>query len=485
MKKKLLYILSILTLFFVLPSCNNEGIEEVEAEGIPVVIRLGLSSRADGDIAISDGTGIANLKIWMVKEGQQKASFYQNITNPTFTNGIYTMNARVDLFNEGSFSFYVLANSSSISPDSYSSETTVDELRTAYFTQIVGATAGTSPDVPMYGEYHSLNIKSSVREYSVTVPIERMLSKIELYFAKKTDNFTLKVNSARLSQVPEKGFIAPQANLATILGTFPNLARTIDLGATTIEDVENNSEKQIYVTNQIEENYFADREAYTSLPLSAPFIFENPHGNGQWHVTATQGHANGYQLTINYTIGQTIYDQVLYLPEVKRNMIDKIYCLIDEKNKNSQFKLVPMPWEKLEDELNFTDVPTYSVTGWKSGSYQTITDNVVLLNNASNGTAFITFSLEGPVGATWEAVLTNDMGQNFELVGDTSGNVGEGKTISLGVKAKDWESETTCTAELHVYLHIGDKSLEIDMTKEKNDAKLSGDIEFYTIKHSY
>lgn len=430
MKRVLLHIITI-ALLCLQWSCTAEVPEPADGSktvGKDIVIRLDISSRAEGDIAAEGGTHVSNLKVWMVKEGEQTASFYKEYDQPKFDEeGICTLEETVYVLNEGKFSFYVLSNSNCLSGGTpLDGKTTVDNLKAAYFTQIVGGTSNL--DVPMYGEYHGVQIQAGTLNYNVTVPITRMLSKVELFFAKTTNNFELEVNSATLSKVPEKGFVVPRSDLATAIrgwGSTINLSAT----ATTVGAVDDE-------TKPFDDDL---RATYTPITLSAPFIFENPYGNNRQAVSLEKGHENGYVLHIYYKVGGQSYRQDLYLPWVERNTVDKIYCLVDEKGVMAQLNLKVLPWNLLEESWEYTEQVSVHEGGqmeWTDGSYNTIDNDAAQVVLSNNGTAAeCKFHLETPVGATWHAFLIPVSGDAnaFAFEGESSGKVGEAAMLKVKV----------------------------------------------------
>ena len=463
MKHWLLYIISITIAGLCyscsgsedLPGSDDKGIDNSEG----IVIRLGISSRADDNtIGGGDNENIANLKVWMIKE-DDTASFYQEIQDPKFdANGVYNFEMKVSILNTGKYNFYVLANSGNISGITFDKNTTVSELKTAYFNSISGGTGTVA--IPMYGEYHSINISNTILNYYVTVPIERVLAKLELYMARKNHDNDLVITEAKLTSVPEKGYIVPQS----LSGLSYN--KTLDTGVT-----------QTDITGST--NDFEIRERFTSVALPSPFLLENPDGCLKDDISLS-GNNNGYQLHLKYTLGKEECEKTIYLTTIERNTIYKIYCLVADNEAETKLTLIPQEWDIHEEEYDFTDVATYTVQGWEEGSYISngANEKEILLKNGGQ-TAYINFTIDAPKGGIWKAVLTNE--DDFVLEGATNGNNGTG-TIRLGLRAKNPLSEIKHETELRVFVISSGKSFELDMVNGKNTA--GQEVNRYTIIQS-
>lgn len=478
MKKWLSYIISA-AIACLCHSCSGDEVVtgtdhngSGNSEGI--VIRLGITSRAEGGGSISgaDNKTITNLKVWMVNEEDESFSFYKEVSDANGIdfdeNDIYSFQMEISVVKPGDYGFYILANSDNISGVTFDKDTKPADLQAAYFTAISGGDE-TQVAIPMYGEYHSMEIVGTRHDYYVQVPIERVLAKLELFFAKKNSASSLVINNVAITNVPDKGFISPQKPL------------NIDGWDNSLELSLNDSEDGI-ITGVA--SGFTNYDSYTSLSLSSPFLFENPEGCLNNDVSQS-GNNHGYQVTVSYTLNGKLSTQIIYLTEVVRNTIYKIYALVGDKDANTQFILVPQKWTLNEEEIDFTDVVTYSVTGWDNNTcdLNESKHELVLKNDESNAVAYIDFQVQAPTGAQWIVTLTNTV--DFELVGDVSGDV-SGNIIRVGVKARDFYSEVYHETQLRVYAIAGGRSIELDMTKKSvSEQKPEKEVNHYTIIQSF
>lgn len=478
MKKWLSYIISV-TIACLCYSCTaGEELPGTDSNGNDegIVIRLGITSRADGSTVSGDGgKHITSLKVWMVHEQDERFSFYKEINDPggiAFDEeDIYRFTMEISVVKPGDYGFYILANSDNLSnADEFNKNTRPSDLKAAYFTRISGGnTSQAESAIPMYGDYHSVTILSDKHDYEVQVPLVRVLSKLELFFAKKNSTSSLAINDVAITNVPDRGFIVPQNPL-----NISKWDNRLELSLSNDEDG--------IITGIASD--FTNYDSYTSLNLSSPFLFENPEGCLNNDISQS-GNNNGYQLIVNYTLNGRASTQIIYLTEITRNTIYKIYGLVGDKDADTQFILVPQKWTLNEENIDFTDVVTYSVTGWDKSTcdLNETKHELVLKNDESNAVAYIDFQVQAPIGAQWLVTLTNTV--DFELVGNVSGDV-SGNTIRVGVKARDFYSEVYHETQLRVYAIAGGRSIELDMTKKNvSEQKPEKEVNHYTIIQSF
>lgn len=425
MIKPFITILSIL-MACLCGACTNEDISTDDiASGEDIVIRLDISSRAEGSsVEASNGTEITNLKVWMVKNGETKAAFYKEYDTPEFdADGIFTLTETVYIPQEGKFDFYVLANSSCLSTDAgLNGEMDVTSLERASFSEVIGG-SNTRRDIPMFGKYQSLYIPLTQQQYEVEIPITRMLAKVETFFARTSSDFALTINKVDLNRIPNKGYVAPQPDLATKIDTYTG-SKVLSSAKMSITGTSDNLDDDV-----LEKNF----QPYS---LGAPFIFENPFGCGGSVASLTEGDERGYQMNISYTVDGTAYEQAVYLPKVERNTIYKVYCLVDEKGMLLKLNLVSRAWQGMTEEWDYTDniqVKENGMIAWQGGVNPTEKAEVIM----EYGTDLTcTFGFDAPVDGEWYASLIPVEGKNdaFRIVGPSSGKI-DGELVLLTIRA--------------------------------------------------
>ncbi len=444
MMKQWINILSILMTCLCWACTNRDILTDDIKVGEDIVIRLDISSRAESNIESSSGTEITNLKVWMVEKGDTKAVFYKEYDTPEFDdNGIFTLTETVYIPQEGKFDFYVLANSSCLSIDAnLNGEMDVTSLERVSFNEVVGG-SNAQRDIPMFGKYQSLYIPLTQQQYEVEIPITRMLAKVETFFAKTSSGFDLAINKVDLQRIPDRGYVAPQLNLADKIKTYDGTKELSSTQATIAS-----------ISEDLDDSSLGVFQAYF---LSEPFVFENPYGCNGNEASLTQGDEKGYQMNISYTVDGIPYEQAIYLPRVERNTIYKVYCLVDEKGILMELELVSQVWQVETESWNYTETVTVKEEGiikWTDGSCNIRNEAEVYMIYAT--TAECTFTIDTPVGGTWYASLIPVSGNYdaFAFEGEASGEVG--KPATLRIKATQDDVTENSKAELQIVVRTID-----------------------------
>lgn len=451
MKKWFSYILMII-LCATIVSCSEDNalLPYSKGGGEEIVIRLGITSRSDDSgISGDESTNINNLKVWMISE-DESISFYKEVENPIFDqNGVYTFDMKISVAKAASFRFYVLANSDNITNTIFNVNTTVEELKAAFFTGITGGDAGA---IPMYGEYGNLKLFTDVYLYNVSVPIERVLSKLELYMARTSDDFTLKIKKATLSSIPKKGYVKSRA-----MEEMKKEEGLIDMDRTSIL-FEGES-----VVGSVSSSYeYADAQA---ILLKNAFIMENPYGKAGTGAVAelvtneeeTGDESFSYHLTIEYAVNDEPFTQTIRLPQVRRNTIDKIYCWVNENGVALELTLDVQSWNSNEEHWDYTETVTVKEEGvikWADGSCNVRNEAEVYMIYAT--TAECTFTIDTPVGGMWYASLIPVSGNYdaFAFEGEATGEVG--KPATLRIKTTQDDVTENSKAELQIVVRTID-----------------------------
>lgn len=444
MMKQWINILSILMTCFCW-ACTNEDILTDDIKGgEDIVIRFDISSRAESNVESSSGTEITNLKVWMVENGGTKAVFYKEYDTPAFDdNGIFTLTETVYIPQEGKFNFYVLANSSCLSTDSsLNGEMDVTSLERASFNDVIGS-SNAQRDIPMFGKYQSLYIPLTQQQYEVEIPITRMLAKVETFFAKTSSGFDLTINKIDLQHIPNKGYVAPQLDLANKIDTYVGNKELSSTRATVTS-----------ISKDLDDNSLQGFQAYV---LNEPFVFENPYGCHGNEASLTQGDERGYQMNISYTVDGTVYEQAVYLPKVERNTIYKVYCLVDEKGVLTELELVSQPWQVEAENWEYTETVTVREEGiikWTNGTCNIRNEAEVYMIYAT--IAECVFTIDTPVGGMWYASLVPVSGNYdaFAFEGEASGEVG--KPAKLRIRTMQDDVTENSKAELQIVVRTID-----------------------------
>lgn len=460
MKKWLSYIISV-TIACLCYSCSgDEALSGTDSNGNSegIVIRLGITSRANGDMAGgNDGKDIKSLKVWMVNETDDRFSFYKEITDGISfdENDIYHFEMEISVVKPGDYGFYILANSDNLSNGSdFDKNTKPSELKAAYFTKISGGnTSGAEWAIPMFGDYHSINIQSDKHDYEVRVPLVRVLSKLELFFAKSVETSSLSITSLQLAKMPSRGYIVPRTDWTEVAytGTDDLLDTSVEINSSSTDFTHDN---------------------FQQVPITQPYIFENPNGGGEAILGVVVG--NAYQLTVNYTLNEKEETQVVTLPAIARNTKYQLYAQILDKTKEFLFTLRAKPWNLIETTVDFKDVVTYSVTGWTEGTYKELTTDGELYMKRNTSAEF-KFGIDTPKDGEYMVSLSNSVDFSYTEEKGSDGTI----TVTVSAKNTDEKHETS----LSVYAKTNGRWVELDVTTNNSgqEASANGSVQRYTI----
>lgn len=463
MKKWLSYIISAAIACLCYSCSGDEVVTGTDHNGSGnsegIVIRLGITSRADGAVTAGgdDGKQITSLKVWMVHEEDDSFFFYKEINNPNGIafdeDDIYRFIMEISVLKPGDYGFYILANSGNLSnSDDFNKDTKLSDLKAAYFTAISeGNAEGAESAIPMFGEYHSVTILSGKHEYEVQVPLMRVLSKLELFFAKAEEVSQLEITSLKLTKIPNKGYIVPRTDWTGV---------TYDAAA-------------ILLDNPVEiESHSADftHGNFQPVTIAQPYIFENPNGNDDATLGVVEG--NAYQLTISYELNGNSEKQFITLPAIARNTQYQLYARILEKTKKFILSLNVKPWNLIETEVDFTDVVTYSVIGWLDGTYREITgDNEVYMRR--NTAAEFKFGIDAPNDCEYLVALSNSVDFDYTETKGIDGMI----TVAVSAKNAGENRETS----LSVFAKTNGRWVELDVTASGPQTSADESVKRYTI----
>ena len=474
MKLRYLYIIMCIFSLLALPGCREE--EVVQTSEGTVTVNLGIAmSRAEEDDVIAQGEA-DDMSIWIYDQ-DGKSLQYKKVDNPKFTgvdiagNPIETVTMDFDITDVEKLQFRILMNTDNINIAYNNTSLTLDATTSmeaidgATFT--LGTTALESDNkVPMYGKEKDEVIISNKRDYNVEIEVERAVSKLELFFTKESEKSTLAITGITLKNIPDKGFLAREATTSDAL-TYSETEVPLFTGSQNIDE---------YLPESTVIGDFSNHAVnFSQITLSKPYLLENPYntawsdnGNADYEFPQPEeADAKAYVATVSYTLNSKAETRSFVLPEVKRNIWNKIFVRVND-NGELIIQYKALPWELVESSIGyapqhvntssnpFTDADSYnefvngnnyvlfpivSYNGDRSNTQKLFNyiyehpeagDNEARLciitrptyNNdidneehwslkAGSAGARYMFMLTGPKGATWEAHLTNEEDFSF------------------------------------------------------------------------
>ena len=407
--------------------CKEDEAPQALEERRTITIDLGVAmSRAPEDGTTDNPT---NVQLWIFDQTGEKV-FYKALdeTSLTWISNEFLSIAEQEIpIKDGveDLHFHVVMNSQNATfTPSLDENTSESAIQSATFTSL--NTNLTDNQVPMYGYAVKENISLNNR-YAVSIDVKRAAGKLELYFTKTSADAYLKINSIKLEQVPDKGYLASQTAMPTDINyTNPD---NLFYENTTDETIGTSLSSDILIGD------FSNYESsFKQLVLPNPYLLENLNGT-TW--TEEEGKDNiypdnitdqetRYKLIVNYqtaATSTTTQTKEIYLPKFERNNLYKIFARV--KDDGISLALQAMPWEKEEwtvewsNAYDFECVLPDGIQGTGDEAYYPIVYTTT--NDPQNeNDIFIHFTLNGPAGTRWVASLDN--GQDFFFCDPNSNN---------------------------------------------------------------
>ena len=451
-----------------LPGCRDEEAVQTSEGTRTVTVNLGIAmSRAIEDKDIGDGSTPKDMKVWIFDQNNSLVDYYE-IDNPTFSGSdalgelvnthehIFELDNTVTALN-----FYAVLNSESGTGLSLTESSSVTDIQDATFTALNEVKGDNQ--VPIYGTA-TVDVRDHKNSYPVTIETERAVSKLELFFTKESASSDLKINRITLENIPDKGLLAKEIALTDIA----NYDKTKIL-------FEDSNGKEITTDLPASESPVGDfsnhPDDFVQIDLSQAYLLENPNNN-KWNPTtgsdyeypeAAPSIENAYVLTVEYTLDGTGKTQEICLPEIKRNVWNKIFARVTSSG--YELLLSVNPWEREDITVNYEDNLSYVSNGWGNTILGIINNDPTQIHVNPDQIAVLTFMINTPSGALWRATLSNYT--DFEFVGPSSGAAfSEGSPVAqtIQVRVTNPESDDPHETELHVYADIGGVTYEMDLT---------------------
>lgn len=358
MKTKFLHILTSLLLLVIAGCSKGVSVEESQPEDRIVNLSLGITTRAD-DLSTSDIPDV--LYLWIFNENDNNSCLYfTKIDNPQFSgidiegNPVETVNVKFLTTNGTKLKFYVVLNNVTdenkflVQFDKY---ITLDKLNELQFTL---STYGSDNKVPMSGTA-DLTIESISNDYMVEIPAERAVAKLELFITKNTPSSNLQITGITLSNNPETGILFKNNAFNPTINEEPatNLIGNNSISITaSLSEVDAPGSDDLYL-------FEGDNSKLQKINFMNPYLLENPWGDEDIHLD------NGliidsnlrYYITLSYNLNGSNFKKDIYLSEMKRNTLNKVFIRIKEQTLPIDIDLSWKVREWIEKEI---DVPSFS-----------------------------------------------------------------------------------------------------------------------------
>lgn len=427
MKTKSLHILTCLLLMLLTGCRNEEPVGESQPEERMVNVSLGITTRAD-DVNTSDIPDV--LYLWIFDGDDDSCLSFTQLDNPQFSgvdiqgNPVQTVDVQLLTTNGTQLKFYVVLNNVTDedgSPVQFDASTSLASLENLQFTL---GTYGSDNKVPMSGTA-DLTIESTSNDYLVEVPAGRAVAKLELFVTKNTPGSNLQITGITLSNNPETGILfrkedfPPQIDGESSVSLIDN---GIEINASLNEaDAPGSDDLHLFE---------GDGSKLQKITLTNPYLLENPWGDKDIHLDdgSTSITDSRYYITLNYTLGGSPVSKKIYLTEIERNTLNKVFIRIKETVFDIEVSCVVTDWEDIEHEVQLSDKGTFEIGipnirqfPWDSKNY--VATQYGEGAGAADRYATLTLRMTIPKGVKWQAHLDNP---DFEFVGESDGvGVGE------------------------------------------------------------
>lgn len=458
MNARCLYIImSIVSLLFLTNCRDEEDVRPSEGKRT-ITVNLGIAmSRVVEGTDLGEGTP-SDMKVWIFEHGTENLLAYLPDSDPVFSGSdalgglVNTKEYVVEVENSiQALDFYVVLNSGNGTELDLSEISTPTQIKEATFT---GITSGLEDNqVPAYGFLENFDVSEHKNSYDVpTIELTRAVGKLELFFTKESENFTLGIKKVTLTKIPDKGYLVEPV--------------TYDLSYSDEEETlfsstnSTGSDISAVLTNNdaILGNFSKYQDDETKLQsLFSAYLLENPNG-GKWAGTEDDGNLDytypenitpvsddRYKMTVFYQVSGSDKTQEVYLPAIKRNEWNKIFVRVKDDGKMSISYRV-LFWEEEKSQIGWNPEEDFGYTynapmaAWRihekkidadfrdarEGDEEATVCYVLYprfgrSNNQSDHNTLVAkssyagfyFCMKEPDGAIWKAYLTNT--EDFEF----------------------------------------------------------------------
>lgn len=315
MFNKVISILGTLILL-VLAGCRDVApisVEEPSTENRTITLNLDITTRAEAGEEESPD----NFHLWIFNGDKLLTYINSNPSWEKVNNGKVdlkaTVEAEIDATEVNAIQFYLLLNTNVTGPWGM----TPANLKNLTFT-LPYRPYSHDNKVPMSGEA-TLDIFPSKIHYDVRIDAVRSVAKLGIYCTKSNSASTLVIKQITLGNIPNKGYLfeAPVDNPITY--TYTTLSFKDDIDKFYKDAFPNNFED----FEKIEETSFTQ--------VYYDYLQENLNGDEDIQIVDKEIADNKrYYIKLEYTLNGLDDEKIIYLSQMKRNLLSKIYIRIND-----------------------------------------------------------------------------------------------------------------------------------------------------------
>lgn len=190
----------------------------------------------------------------------------------------------------------------------------------------------------------TLEIFPSQIHYNVEMNAERCVGKLEVYCTKNLNSTSLSLNKITLGHEPDKGYlwVTPDPNDITY-----NKERTL------FESQNGQEITTVLPGEKLPGNLEEAIDNFIPISFSSsPYLLENPNGGDALEVEQVEGvdetitdKDKRYYLILNYTLDGSPVEKKIYLTEIERNILNKVFIRVKEKVFDIEVSYSVSDWE--------------------------------------------------------------------------------------------------------------------------------------------
>lgn len=307
-------------LLLILAGCGDVPYaEELSAQERTVTLNLDITTKAD------NGTDTPEkLRLWICDGSDKLIQYIEN--SPTWqassTEGvdwITCLQAKIKTKEIESLNFYLVLNDAYSSVDDTSPISfNIDDIAALKNTSFVLTNYGGDNKVPMTGT-QNLTLEANKLEYDVSIDATRCVAKLGIYCTKSNSESTLTIKSITLGNIPDKGYLFETHVDNQINYTAETLSFKGEIKKNYTDAFPSNFEE----FEKIEETSFTQ--------VYYDYLQENLNGDEDIQIVDNEIADNKrYYIKLEYTLNGLDDEKIIYLSQMKRNLLSKIYIRIND-----------------------------------------------------------------------------------------------------------------------------------------------------------
>ena len=307
--KYMMKVISITTwlMLLILAGCSDASpyAEEPSAQERTITLNLDITTRAEAGEEESPD----NFHLWIFNGDKLLTYINSNPSWEEVNNGKVdlkaTVEAEIDATEVNAIQFYLLLNTNVTGPWGM----TPANLKNLTFTL---------PDQP-YSHDNKVPMSGEATFYDVRIDAVRSVAKLGIYCTKSNSESTLTIKSITLGNIPDKGYLFEthvdnQINYTAETLSFKGAIEKIytDAFPSNFEEFE-----------KIEETSFTQ--------VYYDYLQENLNGNENIQIANDEIiDDKRYYIKLEYTLNGLDDEKIIYLSQMKRNLLSKIYIRIND-----------------------------------------------------------------------------------------------------------------------------------------------------------